>query len=134
MATRRTAAGATTTGSRLVQRDWTRRDRAGRLNWQRRIPAWTSGVREIRSLVVVGRRRGRVAPNTTQPRIDALHDGHRRADHDRLHAHAPELDLLGLVLRCLLLSPDGLAGMGRRRRGRDVLSVPKAFAGRRRVR
>ena len=131
MADRRAATGAETEGTRMVQRDWPRRDRAGRLNRQRRIPAWTSSVCEIRSLAALGGRRRGVASDTTQRRADALHDGHRRADHDRLHAHAPALDFLGVVLRRLLFSADGLARLGRRRRGRGLLSLRETSAGRR---
>src|ERR1051325_11780252 len=83
VASRGVAAGATAQGPRMVQRDWTRRHRAGRLDRQRRIPAWTSSVREVRTLVALGRRRRCGAADVTQPRADALYDGDGRADHDR---------------------------------------------------
>src|ERR1041385_1854473 len=114
MATRRVAAAATAKGPRMVQRDWSRRDRAWSVNRQRRIPAWTSSICQIRSVVVVGGWSGCVAPDTPERRADALHDANRRADHDRLHANPPPLDFLGLVLRHLLLSANGMARLGLR--------------------
>src|ERR1041385_3711602 len=94
MATRRVAAAATAKGPRMVQRDWSRRDRAWSVNRQRRIPTWTSSICQIRSVVVVGGWSGCVASDAPERRADALHDGNRRADHDRLHANPPPLDFL----------------------------------------
>src|ERR1041384_8278982 len=104
MATRRVAAAATAKGPRMVQRDWSRSDRAGSVNRQRRIPAWTSSICEIWSVVVVGGWSGCVAPDAPERRADALHDGNRRAD--RSDEHTSELQSLAYLVCRLLLEKD----------------------------
>ena len=85
----RVASRAETTRARMVQRDRPGRDRARRLDWEWRIPAWTSRVCEVWLVAALGRGRRRIASNTPQRGADALHDGHRRAYLHGFHAHAP---------------------------------------------
>ena len=128
----RTAARAQAARFGMVQRDWSGCHRARRLDRERRVSAWTSGIRQVRTLVALGGRRRGLASDSAQRRTDALHDGHRRTGVHRLHAHATALDVLGVVLLNPLLSSDGMAGLGGRRGRRGLLSLCEALAGERR--
>ena len=97
---------------------------------QRRVPARARGIREARPDATVGRRSRGLLPDHLQYRGDALRPRDRRAGVHRLHAHAAVGDVLGVVLRRALLPAGGLAGVGRHCRGRSLLSVRGAPAGR----
>ena len=56
-------------------------------------------LRALRTVAVLGHVGCSVPADHLQPRADALHAGDGRAGVHRLHAHASDVDLLGLVLR-----------------------------------
>ena len=69
-----------------------------------------------------------VPADDLQHRADALHAGDRRAGVHRLHAHAPVVHAVGVGLRDAVLPADRLAGVGRQRGRRHLLSVRAAAA------
>ena len=95
----------------------------GRVDRRRRVRARSDRLRPSRPDAALGHDGGRVLPDGLQHRADALHARHRRAGVHRLHADAAACRRVGLVLCRPLLPAGGVARLGRRGVGRDLLPV-----------
>ena len=126
LATRGAPRSADTSRPRLGLRCRARRDRPGRVDRRRRVPARSDRLRPSRPDAALGHDRGGVLPDRLQHRADALHDRDRRAGVHRLHAHAAACGRVGVVLCRPLLPAGGMARVCRRGVGRDLLSVHRA--------
>ncbi len=98
------ACPAYTEGPRLARRRRARNYRAGRSDWERRVPYRPRHLRTARAIAPLGDGGRGLAPNHLQHRADALHAGDRGAGVLRFHAHAAVVDWLGVgihrPLRC----------------------------------